>query len=929
MEVDQYSARIPNENQAILTKRGDQEFKYIQFIKQCNNDYKDPNILNQNEQLILADKSIYTGIIKLETRLQDIDQKYLPFDDINLDENERNEKIRQLTKSSQSENQRIEMKRKNKQDQNYWFIINPDSTIKILWDFFCMILILYEIITIPIRISFDIEVSSKFGYVITAAFLFDIILTFNTAIYKNGNINYSYKIIAIEYLKLWFWIDLIASFPYDLIFSLLLTGDAEDEISTSNANLQKSAQILRILKFFRFIKVIRLLRLAKLKVIVNKIEEYFSDNSILQTIASFFKLCAFVLFWSHWLGCIFHFIAQNEEIQYNWLTIYGIYDEPWEIRYVNSVYWAVTTMITVGYGDLSPQTPLERLFGVFFLLIACGVFSFTMNTIGNTMQQLSQKQDQYQKRIAEINSYMGKVKIPKQLQNKVRRYLQYLWDSHRNINLESICQNLSTSLKFEFTIQVNGTILANYKLICQTFSRHFLIELTQILIEQTIQPDEYVFQENEIKNEQSLYFIQEGSINIILIKTRQIVARLGNKEVFGEISFFGNIERTASAKSNGFTDVFVLKRQDFINLLNKYPEDREKFFFINSEINRNQLQVLNIHCYSCDLPGHVIKDCPSLHFVVDLYVYQKTKTRCIQAIMKDFVRIDRINYNARKNKQEITLKVENLQMKLSTHKPLLEECNVDEYILQGVDDDSIKQSLKLKSKFQEDRNRRKNWQQSIKKSQKQIKQIQMKQQEIFSLTKSLSQVLISSNNSQNAIIPSINKFKSSVENDQDSENGTILQQKMNEIMADYQVFKEEVEKYNGNQQLELKKNMVLLNDFEQGYDYNIFYPHNNISVVLKEFNRFQQGNSVKPKIDTEYDSNVYQEYMNYYVIDIEDVRRFKLEVKPNQIKQYLPFTQLLQQQYSRQKKKDQGLLKKPKKSLKQITKTIMLMRKLK
>jgi hyperpolarization activated cyclic nucleotide-gated potassium channel 2 len=42
-------------------------------------------------------------------------------------------------------------------------------------------------------------------------------------------------------------------------------------------------------------------------------------------------------------------------------------------------------MITVGYGDLSPQTPLERLFGVFFLLVACGVFSFTMNTIGNTM----------------------------------------------------------------------------------------------------------------------------------------------------------------------------------------------------------------------------------------------------------------------------------------------------------------------------------------------------------------------------------------------------------------------------------------------------------------------------------------------------------------------------------------------------------------
>ena len=52
------------------------------------------------------------------------------------------------------------------------------------------------------------------------------------------------------------------------------------------------------------------------------------------------------------------------------------------MRYINSIYWAVTTMNTVGYGDISPQTATERLFGIFFLLIACGVFSFTMNTIG-------------------------------------------------------------------------------------------------------------------------------------------------------------------------------------------------------------------------------------------------------------------------------------------------------------------------------------------------------------------------------------------------------------------------------------------------------------------------------------------------------------------------------------------------------------------
>jgi len=70
----------------------------------------------------------------------------------------------------------------------------------------------------------------------------------------------------------------------------------------------------------------------------------------------------------------------------NWLSIKGIYDSDWSVKYVNSVYWAVATMTTIGYGDISPQTPLERLFGILFLLVACGVYSFTMTTIGNALQ---------------------------------------------------------------------------------------------------------------------------------------------------------------------------------------------------------------------------------------------------------------------------------------------------------------------------------------------------------------------------------------------------------------------------------------------------------------------------------------------------------------------------------------------------------------
>ena len=38
-------------------------------------------------------------------------------------------------------------------------------------------------------------------------------------------------------------------------------------------------------------------------------------------------------------------------------------------------------MITVGYGDITPDTDSERLFAIFFMILASGVFGYSMNSI--------------------------------------------------------------------------------------------------------------------------------------------------------------------------------------------------------------------------------------------------------------------------------------------------------------------------------------------------------------------------------------------------------------------------------------------------------------------------------------------------------------------------------------------------------------------
>lgn len=86
-----------------------------------------------------------------------------------------------------------------------------------MWDFICLLLVVYEMITIPLLISFEYEVSSVFSLISTCMFIFDIIVNFNTGVYVEGKLNMERKVILREYIRFWFWLDFLSTFPYDII----------------------------------------------------------------------------------------------------------------------------------------------------------------------------------------------------------------------------------------------------------------------------------------------------------------------------------------------------------------------------------------------------------------------------------------------------------------------------------------------------------------------------------------------------------------------------------------------------------------------------------------------------------------------------------------------------------------------------------------
>lgn len=52
-------------------------------------------------------------------------------------------------------------------------------------------------------------------------------------------------------------------------------------------------------------------------------------------------------------------------------------------RYIASLYWAIITMITVGYGDIHPVNMYENLFVCIISVFCCFTFAYALNSIGS------------------------------------------------------------------------------------------------------------------------------------------------------------------------------------------------------------------------------------------------------------------------------------------------------------------------------------------------------------------------------------------------------------------------------------------------------------------------------------------------------------------------------------------------------------------
>ncbi|KRX08802.1 Cyclic nucleotide-binding protein [Pseudocohnilembus persalinus] len=290
---------------------------------------------------------------------------------------------------------------------------------------------------------------------------------------------------------------------------------------------------------------------------------------------------------THLTGCGFYLISRldSEKGYRTWITVYNENNQTWLEQYINSLYFSVITMITVGYGDIVPISKNEKVYVLIVTLLSSAMFGYSVNTIGQIFSEIERKNAKFKQQKYDLTNYMRTRQISTPIQRRVFKYLDFLKFKEEEApeKFTNILNMMSSQLRNEVKIDFYGRILGEQKIFYANFSKEFLRELSLSMREIIFGPGEIVYQQGEGKN-LNFYYILKGEMQSVYkgqnqqLQEQYILQNLQVGQIFGQREFFSQEKRKENMQSLTKSYLLYLKYSDFQQIIQSYPTDYDSQF---------------------------------------------------------------------------------------------------------------------------------------------------------------------------------------------------------------------------------------------------------------------------------------------------------------------------------------------------------------
>ena len=397
------------------------------------------------------------------------------------------------------------------------FLINPETKLVFIYDAIIAFEALYSLIYIPIELArnycFCQSNPSLFktfiNIIFDILFMIDLMIEFFREFYTKEDeklIKNPIKIIY-NYIRGWFFLDLLASLPTNILIYYFCIKHSNETCFT----FQKNNNLIEFLMLFRCLKALKVFKIStrKKNQFVTDIVEKCSDYSILDQFMDLFSKISFVIAGLHLLSCIHIFIGRhvypgwifkNEFQNYSLLNLYMV-----------SLYYMITTMTTVGYGEISSDSFIEIVFRIILLAVGIICYSWLISSISNGINKQSYASINYSNECLLLESIRrAHRELPYKTYFAIKKHLEYKHFRQKIFDKDLLINSLPYSLK-------NNLIFSMYKIAIEKFhffkgisNTNFLAETLSYFTPISGKKNDIFIKENELIEE--IYFVLEGRL---------------------------------------------------------------------------------------------------------------------------------------------------------------------------------------------------------------------------------------------------------------------------------------------------------------------------------------------------------------------------------------------------------------------------------